>query len=340
MNRLIYKIDKVGSVNDLKLIKDNLIEPSENEATIEVKSIGLNFADIFCLHGLYQAAPKTNLIPGLEFSGIVIKKHKSVKDFNEGDKVIGITKFGAYATFVNLDKNYLIRLPTDWTFEEGASFVVQGLTAYYALKELGNLRSNQTVLIHSVAGGVGIYANRIAKEFNCTTIGTIGNENKIQQISDEQIDHILIRDKNFIKNLKDILGDKKLDIILEALTGKYFHQTFKLLAPQGRTIVYGAANFATHTSYPNYFRLIYRYFTRPKLDVMKLIEQNRSVMAFNLIWLYEKTDYLKSLLNELIKLNLKKPKIGVIYSFDDLPMAIRKFQSGNTVGKVVVKISD
>ena len=336
MERLAYKIEKVGSINDLKLINEELSEPKDNEVTIEVKAIGLNFADVFCLQGLYQAAPKNNLIPGLEFSGVIIKKGKSVKEFNEGDKIIGITKFGAYVNYINLDSKYILRLPQDWTFEEGASFIVQALTAYYAIKELGNIKSNQTILIHSVAGGVGIYANRIAKKFNCTTIGTVGIEGKIFQIKDEQVDHILIRDKNFIKNLQKILRDKKLDLILEALTGKYFKKTFNLLAPQGRVVVYGATNFATHTSFPNYFQLIYKYLTRPKIDILKLIEQNRSVMAFNLIWLYEKADYFKSLIDELTQLDLKKPKIGETFEFNNLLAAIRKFQSGNTFGKVVI----
>ena len=340
MKRLAYKIEKVGSINDLRLITEELNEPQDNEVTVEIKALGLNFADVFCLQGLYQAAPRKNLIPGLEFSGVIINKGKNVKDFNEGDKVIGITKFGAFATYVNLDYNYLVRLPQDWTFEEGASFIVQALTAYYAIKELGNVKSSQTVLIHSVAGGVGIYANRIAKKFNCTTIGTVGSGSKIPHIQDEHIDHILIRDKNFIKKLKNILGEKRLDLILEALTGEYFKPIFNLLAPQGRVVIYGASNFATHTSHPNYFQLIYRFLKRPKLDVMKLIEQNRSVLAFNLIWLYEKADYLKSLIDELIKLDLKKPKIGEIFKFNDLPQAIRKFQSGSTFGKMVIKISE
>jgi NADPH:quinone reductase-like Zn-dependent oxidoreductase len=336
LKRLAYIIKKAGSLNNLKIEPQELENPAENEVTVEVKAIGLNFADVFCIQGLYKAAPKENLIPGLEFSGIIINKGKTVNEFNVGDKVIGITKFGAFATHINLNKNYLIRLEDNWSFEEGASFIVQVLTAYYAIKELGNVRNNQTVLIHSVAGGVGIYANRIAKKFNCTTIGTVGSENKIAHIKDEDVNHIILRDKHFLANLKNILGDKKLDVILESLTGKYFKDTFDLLSPQGRAIIYGASNFATHTSFPNYLQLAYRYLKRPKVDVLKIIEQNRSVMGFNLIWLYEKSDYLRRILDELIQLKLEKPLIGDTYSFEQLPLAIKKFQSGNTFGKVVV----
>jgi alcohol dehydrogenase len=83
---------------------------------------------------------------------------------------------------------------------------------------------------------------------------------------------------------------------------------------------------------------VYRYLRRPKVDILKLIEQNRSVMGFNLIWLYEKGDYLKKLLEEIMKLNLKKPEISDVYEFDKLHIAIKQFQSGKTVGKVVVRV--
>lgn len=339
MKRMIYLIPKAGNRKNLKLIPDELMNPKSNEVTIQIKAIGLNFADVFCIQGLYKAAPKENLIPGLEFSGVVINKGESVNEFNIGDKVIGVTKFGAFTTHINLDKHYLMKLPEDWSFEEGASFIVQALTAYYAIKELGNIQSNQIVLIHSVAGGVGIYANRIAKKFNCTTIGTVGNRNKIDKIKNEKIDFILLRDDSFIENLKKVLANRKIDLLLESLTGKYFKPTFDLLAPQGRAIIYGASNFATHTSFPNYLELAYKYLTRPKVDILKLIEQNKSVMGFNLIWLYEMKEYLRKLLNELIELNLDKPYIGEVFEFNQLPEAIRKFQSGNTFGKVVVKVN-
>jgi alcohol dehydrogenase len=338
MKRSVYKISKAGSLKNLKLMTEDLPCPTEDELTVEIKAIGLNFADVFCIQGLYKAAPKENLIPGLEFSGVVINKGKNVNEFNIGEKVIGITKFGAFTTHINLNKDYLIKLPIDWSFEEGASFVVQALTAYYAIKELGNIQSNQTILIHSIAGGVGIYANRIAKKYNCTTIGTIGNRNKTDFIKDEFIDHILVRDNNFLLNLKKVLGEKELNLILESLLGNHFKHTFKMLAPQGRVIVYGASNFATHSNFPNYFQLAYRFFRRPKIDTLRLIEQNRSVMGFNLIWLYEKKEYLRKLLDELTNLNLTKPSIGEIYEFNNLISAIVKFQSGQTVGKVVVRI--
>ena len=238
MKRKSYRIKKAGSINNLKFIEEELPEPAKNEVTIEVKAIGLNFADLFAIQGLYSATPKGSFIPGLEYSGLIIKKSSDVVDFELNEKVMGVIKFGAYTNHINIDHNYIHKLPVEWTYEEGASFLVHSLTAYYALVELGNLKDNDTVLIHSAAGGVGIYANRIAKEYNAYTIGTVGSSSKIDFLMEEGYDSVIVRDKHFKENLEQSLGERKLKIVLESIGGKIFKDSFNLLSPTGRIIIY------------------------------------------------------------------------------------------------------
>ncbi len=339
MIRQVYFLKRAGSINNMKLLEQDLSEPGKDEVTVEVKSIGLNFADIFSILGLYKAAPKLNLIPGLEFSGLIIKKGESVGAFSIGDRVYGATKFGGYVSHLNINQSYLLKLPNDWTFEEGASFIVQSLTAYYALVVLGEINHNKTVLIHSAAGGVGLNANRIAKKFSAFTIGTIGSKSKIELLKSEGYDRIIVRDKNLKRNIQEALGERPLDIVLEAVGSKVFKISFDLLTHTGRIIVYGAGAYSTGNSASNLFKLAYKYFTRPKVDPLKMIEQNRAVMAFNLIWIYERAEYLRKLLDDVIKLNLPKPLINYTFSFNDLPNAVRTLKSGKTTGKVVVKVN-
>ena len=132
MRRKSFRISKAGSLNNIKLYEEKLQEPSENEVTIEVKAIGLNFADLFAIQGLYSATPKGSFIPGLEYSGTIIKMGKNVRDYEIGSRVMGAIRFGAYTTHLNIDPRYIIKLPEDWSFDEGASFIVQALTAYYS----------------------------------------------------------------------------------------------------------------------------------------------------------------------------------------------------------------
>ena len=337
MRRKSFRISKAGSLNNIKLVEEKLPEPEENEVTIEVKTIGLNFADLFAIQGLYSATPKGSFIPGLEYSGIIIKKGKNVLDYEIGTRVMGVIRFGAYTTHLNIDPHYLIKLPEEWSFEEGASFIVQALTAYYSLVELGNIKQNYTVLIHSAAGGVGIYANRIAKNFNAFTIGTIGSESKRNFLINEGYDEIIFRSKSFGKKLRHILEDKRLNIVLESIGGKIFEESFNLLAPSGRIIIYGGAQFMSHSSRPDYLKLIPKYLFRPKVDPLSLSNMNKSIMGFNLIYLWDKPDELKVMIKDILNMNLQKPYIGKVFSFRNLMEALRYFQSGRSIGKVVVK---
>jgi len=338
MKRKSYRITKVGSLNNLRLVEEGIPCPIDNEVCIEVKAIGLNFADVFTIMGLYRAAPKKDFIPGLEFSGVVIEKGKDVTDFEVGDRIMGSVRFGSYTTHLNIDHRYIMKLPADWSFEDGASFIVQALTAYYALVPLGDLKQNQTVLIHSAAGGVGIYANRIAKRFSAYTIGTIGNPSKIELLKSEGYDDVIVRDGNFRTELSRHLSGKKLDLVLDSVGGKVQKDSFDFLAITGKLVAYGLSQFASSGATPNYFKLTLRFITMPRYHTLTLIESNKSILGFNLIWLYDRYDLWIKLLTEINALHLDKPYVGKIFTFDRLKDAVRVFQTGGTVGKVVVKV--
>ena len=338
MERKSYRITKAGSLKRLKLVTEELKKPVENEVCIKIKAIGLNFADVFTIMGLYKAAPQKDFIPGLEFSGIIYDKGPNVDDFDINDRVMGVIRFGAFTNFLNIDQNYIQKIPDDWSFEEGASFLVQALTAYYAIVHLGNVSKNQSVLIHSAAGGVGIYVNRIAKKYSAYTICTIGNASKVNLLNIEGCDKIIVRNNNLKEELLKSLNGRELNLIMESIGGKVQKIGFDLLAPTGKMVIYGLSDYSSPTFRPNYFKLAYKYLTRPKVDGLTLVENNKSVMGFNLIWLYDRVEMLKDFLNKINALNLGKPYIGHVFNFEELIEAVKLFQSGKTKGKVVIRV--
>lgn len=338
MNRKLYRISKAGSINNIKLIEEKLSEPTGNEVTVEVKAIGLNFADLFAIQGLYSATPKGSFIPGLEYSGVILKKGNDVQDYQVGDRIMGAIRFGAYTTHLNIDTKYILKLPEDWSFEEGASFIVQALTAYYSLVELGNIKNNYTVLIHSAAGGVGIYANRVAKKFEAFTIGTVGSESKRNFLINEGYDEVIVRKDNFHKQLNHALGERKLNLVLECIGGKVFSESFASLAQSGRIIIYGGAQFMSRSDRPNLLKIIPKFLSRPKVDPLSLSNTNKSIMGFNLIYLWDQPDDLKIMANEILTMNLERPYVGKVFSFKNLIVALRYFQTGRSIGKIVIKI--
>ena len=337
MQRQAYQL-KAGSITNLKKITEELPEPQPHEVTVTVKAIGLNFADIFAIWGLYAATPRGVFIPGLEFSGIIARVGTKVKEFKAGDRVMGVTRFGAYATHLNIDHQYVVPLPKDWDFGEGAAFLVHVLTAYYGLVNLGDLQTGQTVLIHSGGGGVGLMANRIAKKYDAFTIGTIGHPSKRGLLQQEGYDRIIVRSKTFGSDLNRALDGRPLNLIMECIGGKIFKIGYKELAPMGRIISYGSARYASRGNRPNYLKLLYYYLTRPKIDPQTMTSDNKSIMAFNLIFLFNQFEMMHQLLREIGQLKLQKPLVGHRLTFDQLKEAILLFQSGMTTGKIVLEV--
>ncbi len=337
ITRRVYKIN-AGDIANLVISRDALPPPGPEEVQVAVQYIGLNFADLYAIWGLYKAAPKTDLIPGLEYAGVVQAVGDAVGEWKTGDKVMGITRFGAYTDVLNIDHNYIVPLPEGWNGEQGAAFLVHALTAYYGLIELARLQPGENVLIHSAAGGVGIQANRIAKKHGAFTIGSVGNASKIDMLRSEGYDAWIVRSDRFKAELVEALGGRPLNVVMECIGGKILMDGFRTLAAEGRMIVYGSASFTTHGSKPNKLKMLVHYLRRPKIDPLLLPNSNKSVMGFNLIWLYHQVDRFHRIVGELMAMELPPPNIGAVYDFDKLQDAVRALQSGKTTGKVVVKV--
>ncbi|PHN07011.1 alcohol dehydrogenase catalytic domain-containing protein [Flavilitoribacter nigricans] len=337
MQRQVYLL-KAGRLANLKLVTEELPAPQPDEVTVAVKAIGLNFADIFAIWGLYAATPEGIFTPGLEYAGEIAAVGSAVEGVKKGDRVMGVTRFGAYTSHLNINHRYVVPLPEDWDFVEGAAFLVHVLTAYYGLVKLGDLQQGQNVLIHSGGGGVGLMANRIAKKYNTFTIGTIGRPDKEALLREEGYDRVIVRSKQFADDLEQALDGRDLHLIMECIGGKILKIGFNQLAPMGRMISYGSARYASVGNRPNYLKLLYYYLTRPKIDPQTMTSENKSVMAFNLIFLFHKVDLMHEMLEEIGQLALKKPYVGHRLPFEKLEEAILLFQSGKTTGKVVLEV--
>ena len=103
-------------------------------------------------------------------------------------------------------------------------------------------------------------------------------------------------------------------------------------------VVYGAADLMPKGARPDYVRLTLRYLRRPRLDPLRMVSENKSVMAFNLIWLWEQADRLPKAYDQLFGFLSKPPLIGRRFGFRDAPAALRYLQSGESVGKVILEV--
>lgn len=339
--RTVWKTPSAGAMSRLTLQEEALGPVDPKKIRVDVKGVGLNFADIFAIVGLYSATPDGPFIPGLEFAGVVDEVGGDVEgsDWKPGDRVMGVIRFGGYATSVEVKPLYLRPLPEGWNFAEGAGYLAQSLTAWYAVKSLGDIQPHHGVLIQSAAGGVGLQAMRICRKLGNYALGTVGRPEKIEFLKEQGFEEAIVRDaKRFVAQVREALGDRKLHLILETIGGHYQRDCYELLEPTGRLVVFGSAQYTPGKNRPNYLKALFQYLFRPKFDPLYMISDNKSVMGFNLIWLWEETEQLVPLLDGLDGLDLEPPVVGKEFPFDQAHQALEWLRSGKSVGKVVLVV--
>ncbi|WP_237064452.1 zinc-binding dehydrogenase [Microbulbifer zhoushanensis] len=335
-SRRAWRTRKAGAISNLQLVEEPLQPLAADKIRVEVKAVGLNFADIFALTGLYSATPEGSFVPGLEFSGIVSELGAAAEtDLAVGDRVYGCIRFGGYATSVDVPPQHCRRMPEGWSFAGGAAFPVQSLTAYYALTDLGAVRPGQLVLVQSAAGGVGLQAMRMLQQMGAVPIGTVSSDSKRTFLAGLGFDEVIVRGNDFGAQLREQLAGRPLHAVLDGIGGEIQKQSFAALAPTGRLVVFGAAEF-TPGDKPNWLKAAWLYLKRPRYDVMDMISSNRSVMAFNLIWLWQEQALFDRLLEGSASLGLPAPHVGHEFGFEEAHEAIGCLRSGKSVGKVVL----
>ena len=342
--RDVWRIHRAGSLDRLRRESEELEAPPAGHARVAVAAVGLNFADIAACLGLYSATPKGAFVPGLEFAGTVEAVGEGVTTVAPGDRVVGLTRFGGYATHVNAGARYLQPLPADWTCSDGAALPVQAITAWYAISELGACRPGFAVLVQSAAGGVGLNALAILRGMGAHTLATVGHERKAAFLVEHaglERRQVIVRDRRrFGAQLDDALRANQmsgLDLVLDAVAGPFFEPAYRRLRPGGRLVVYGAADLMPSGTGTNWLKLAARYLTRPRIDPINMVSANRSVMGFNLIWLWNEVDKLPEAYRALAAYITRPPHIGRRFPFAEAPAALRHLQSGSSIGKVLLE---
>lgn len=345
VQRTAWRIDRAGSLSRLRRVDEALPDPGPGEARLRTEAVGLNFADILACLGLYSATPKGSFVPGLECAGTVEAVGPGAS-LAVGDRACVLTRFGAYANRLNFDTRYSIPVPAGWTAAEAAAWPVQGITAWYGLVDRGRVAPGECVLVQSAAGGVGLQALEILSALGARVIATVGDPRKRDFLCERcglPAEAVIVRDtRRFGAQLDHALaavGAAGLDVVFDAVLGPFFRPAFERLRPEGRFVLFGAADFMPAGLRPNYLSLLWRYLRRPRLDPLAMISANQAFIGFNLIWLWEEVERMPGAIGGLQRYaGSRKPHIGERVPFDEAPRAMQLLQSGRTLGKVVLDV--
>lgn len=203
-----------------------------NELLVEVHSSSVNPVDWKVREGHLRilTGKRFPKILGADFAGKVVEVGENVHDYKIGNEVYGsidAIKGGAYAEYISVNPDHISYKPQELSFRQAASIPVAGLTALQSLRDLGNLRNGQKVLINGCSGGVGTFAIQIAKAFGTYVTGVCSDRN-IELAKKLGADNVIDYTKSNIQGLKE-----KFDVIFDVVPNLTFSSIKKILTDHG-----------------------------------------------------------------------------------------------------------
>lgn len=216
------------------------VEFSSEEVLIDVKASAVNRADLSQARGNYPPPPGVTDILGLEASGVIVATGEQVENWRAGDRVCCLLPGGGYAEQVAAPAGMLLRLPDDWTFEQGAAIPEAWLTAYVNLFHEGGLQEGETVLIHAGGSGVGTAAIQLARKVDATVFITAGTEEKLNTGRELGASlAINYKEIDFAEEIMSFTGGKGVDLIIDPVGATHVGRDLEILREGGRLIVLG-----------------------------------------------------------------------------------------------------
>ncbi len=339
-------IHKPGGYQQLAIEQHPDLHPGPGEIVVSVAAIGVNFADCVTRMGLYASAKHYvgyPITPGFEVSGTVLECGSGVTDPEPGTAVIAVTRFNGYATQVCVNREQVYRLPQQLSYEAAAGIPAVSLTAWFALFRLAHVSAGETLLVHSAAGGVGSMLVQLGKLSGARVIGVVGAAHKVAAVLALGADAVIDKSTQDLWSEAQRYAPGGYDIILDANGITTLKQSYRHLAPVGRLVVYGFHGMlVTHNGLPGKLRLVWDYLRTPRFSPFDLTTKNRSVLGFNLSFLFDKRELMATGMQQILQWleqgKLSPPTV-TRYAFDSVAAAHRDLESGQTVGKLVLGCS-
>jgi len=219
--------------------------PGPKQVVVLTRVAAVNFPDALIVAGKYQAKPPFPFSPGGELSGEIIAIGEEVKRLAVGDKVVGVTAYGAYAQEVLVDATNVIPLPrsiSDEDLELAGSFVLTYGTSLHALKDRAQVQAGETLLVLGAGGGVGLAAVEIGKLLGMRVIAAASSTEKLaaarERGADETIDYT---SEDLRERIKALTEGRGVDVVYDPVGGDFAEPALRSVAWRGRYLVVGFA---------------------------------------------------------------------------------------------------
>ncbi len=210
----------------------------DGEVRVAIRAAGINFPDILMAAGEYQLKPDLPFTPGVEAAGDVVEAQAA--EVAVGDRVIVKMRYGAYADEAVVAPAQLTRMPDNFDYAEGATFLAGHGTAHHALVDRGQLQLGEVLLVHGAGGGVGLAAVEIGKLIGATVIAAASSEEKLAVAHARGADHVVLYSREpFRDAVKRITDGRGADVVFDPVGGEIFENSLRCIAWGARLLVIG-----------------------------------------------------------------------------------------------------
>lgn len=320
----VVTVPEPGGPEKLILSERPAPRPGPDEVVIDVVASAVNRADLLQRMGFYPPPPGATDVLGLECSGRISAVGSQVERWSVGDEVCALLAGGGYAEQVAVPAGQVMAVPDGVTLAEAAALPEVATTVWSNLMMVAGLSSDELLLVHGGAGGIGTFAIQLATALGIRVITTAGSKEKLQLCRTlGAAEAINYRDEDFVEVAQKLGG---ADVILDNMGAKYLDRNLDALALEGRLVIIGMQGGV-----------------KGELNIAKLLGKRGAVIATSL---RSRPTADKALICAAVEENVWplvaagkiRPMVSAQFSLDQVADAHQQLDAANHTGKVLLAI--
>ena len=230
---------ELGPAGNLEVGEMPIPEPADDEILVKVEVAGAIHADTMMRRGDYPLVPPLPFVPGREVAGTVERVGANVNCLDPGARVTADMPNGGYAEYAVAKASTAIPIPDHVTFEQAVVHHFNLPVAYLAYYVFGEIQPDETILVHSAAGGIGSLFVQIAKRrANNVVIGLVSTEDKVEKCLANGADHAInTKSVDYVSEVQRITDGRGVDVSFNNVAGPTLRTDPQVIRTRGRWLI-------------------------------------------------------------------------------------------------------